>query len=165
MKALTTLFALALFCATAYGQTIKALGYNTTNGQVVANTGTNVLTFTNGLVSLKGIIAEEVLSLLVEAQSGTNATTITSTGIDFAGIAASNTRTSLGLYATNSAAVFAALALWDDSNSEFGMAVQDRELTISQGLVSTNAPTDATNAVRWIRVNQGTNSYRVPLYQ
>ena len=29
------------------GQTIKSLGYNTTNGQVVANTGTNVLTFTN----------------------------------------------------------------------------------------------------------------------
>jgi hypothetical protein len=47
MKALTTLFALAIFCATACGQTIKTLGYNTTNGQVVANTGTNVLKFTN----------------------------------------------------------------------------------------------------------------------
>jgi hypothetical protein len=29
------------------GQTIKSLGYNTTNGQVVASTGTNPLTFTN----------------------------------------------------------------------------------------------------------------------
>lgn len=29
------------------GQTIKSLGFNTTNGQVVANTGTNPLTFTN----------------------------------------------------------------------------------------------------------------------
>ena len=29
------------------GQTIRTLGFNTTNGQVVANTGTNVLTFTN----------------------------------------------------------------------------------------------------------------------
>jgi hypothetical protein len=47
MKTLTTLFALALFCATGYGQTIKSLGYNTTSGEVVANTGTNVLTFTN----------------------------------------------------------------------------------------------------------------------
>jgi hypothetical protein len=42
MKTLTTLFALATLCATAYGQTIKALGYNTTNGQVVYS-GTNIL--------------------------------------------------------------------------------------------------------------------------
>jgi hypothetical protein len=46
MKTLTTLFALALFCATGHAQTIKSLGYNTVNGQVVY-TGTNVLTFTN----------------------------------------------------------------------------------------------------------------------
>jgi hypothetical protein len=46
MKTLTTLFALATLCATAYGQTIKSLGFNTTNGEVVY-TGTNVLTFTN----------------------------------------------------------------------------------------------------------------------
>jgi hypothetical protein len=43
------LLATALLCwaAPAAGQTVKSLGYNTTNGQVVANTGTNVLTFTN----------------------------------------------------------------------------------------------------------------------
>ena len=35
------------------GQTIKSLGYNTTNGQVVANTGTNTLRFTNN-VSFQG---------------------------------------------------------------------------------------------------------------
>jgi hypothetical protein len=51
MKTLTTLLALALFCATGYGQTIKSLGYNTTNGEVVANTGTNVLTFTNAIAA------------------------------------------------------------------------------------------------------------------
>jgi hypothetical protein len=38
---------LATLCATSHGQTIKSLGYNTTNGQVVLNTGTNTLTFTN----------------------------------------------------------------------------------------------------------------------
>lgn len=37
------------FGLSGFGQTIKTLGYNTTNGQVVANTGTNVLTFTNPL--------------------------------------------------------------------------------------------------------------------
>jgi hypothetical protein len=48
MKHLFLALLLATLCsATSYGQTIKTLGYNTTNGQVIANTGTNVLTFTN----------------------------------------------------------------------------------------------------------------------
>jgi hypothetical protein len=45
--ALFTLLLATLCATTSFGQTIKSLGYNTTNGQVVANTGTNVLTFTN----------------------------------------------------------------------------------------------------------------------
>jgi hypothetical protein len=48
MKTLTTLFALAILSATACGQTIKALGYDTASGEVVY-TGTNTLTFTNSL--------------------------------------------------------------------------------------------------------------------
>jgi len=44
---LLTLLLVTLCAATVYGQTIRTLGFNTTNGQVVANTGTNVLTFTN----------------------------------------------------------------------------------------------------------------------
>jgi|LakMenEpi03Aug12_release.lakeMendotaPanAssembly.Ray.scaffolds.fasta_scaffold395863_1 hypothetical protein len=48
MKHLLFIIVLAILCAaTSFGQTIKTLGFNTTNGQVVANTGTNVLTFTN----------------------------------------------------------------------------------------------------------------------
>ena len=35
------------FGLSGFGQTIKSLGYNATNGQVVANTGTSALTFTN----------------------------------------------------------------------------------------------------------------------
>jgi hypothetical protein len=57
MKTLTTLLALALFCATGYGQTIKSLGYNTTNGQVVY-TGTNTLTFTNAFTISTNAVAE-----------------------------------------------------------------------------------------------------------
>jgi hypothetical protein len=49
MKTLTTLFALAILSATASAQTIKALGYNTTNGEV-AYSGTNVLTFTSATI-------------------------------------------------------------------------------------------------------------------
>jgi hypothetical protein len=50
MKHLFLTLLLATLCATtSYGQTIKSLGFNSTNGQVVANTGTNTLTFTNAL--------------------------------------------------------------------------------------------------------------------
>jgi hypothetical protein len=41
-----TLLLATLFAATSYGQTLKALAYNTTNG-VVAYSGTNTMTFTN----------------------------------------------------------------------------------------------------------------------
>ena len=37
----------AILCASTSAQSIRTLGFNSTNGQVVANTGTNVLTFTN----------------------------------------------------------------------------------------------------------------------
>lgn len=47
MKHLLSILLTAALCATASAQTIRTLGFNTTNGQVVANTGTNVLTFTN----------------------------------------------------------------------------------------------------------------------
>jgi hypothetical protein len=45
MKTFLTLLLATLCAATSYGQTLKALMYNTTNAQVVANTGTNLLTF------------------------------------------------------------------------------------------------------------------------
>jgi len=48
MKHLLTLLLLAACAVTAQGQTIKTLGYNTTNGNVVYK-GTNVLTFTNNV--------------------------------------------------------------------------------------------------------------------
>ena len=48
MRHLLTLLAALLLCsAPLHAQTLKSLMYNSTNGQVVANTGTNVLTFTN----------------------------------------------------------------------------------------------------------------------
>ena len=45
MNHLLSILLAATLCATASAQTIKTLGFNTTTGQVVANTGTNVLTF------------------------------------------------------------------------------------------------------------------------
>jgi hypothetical protein len=46
MKTLLATLLIATLCATGYGQTIKSLGYNATNGEVVY-TSTNTLTFTN----------------------------------------------------------------------------------------------------------------------
>jgi hypothetical protein len=46
---LTILAALFLCAAPVQAQTLKSLMFNTTNGQVVANTGTNTLTFTNAI--------------------------------------------------------------------------------------------------------------------
>jgi hypothetical protein len=52
MKTFLTILLVTLCAAASYGQTIKSLGFNTANGQVIANTGTNVLTFmgSNGIV-------------------------------------------------------------------------------------------------------------------
>ena len=78
---------------------------------------------------------------------------------------AATTRTNLGLYNTNAPAAFAALALWDEVNDEIGLRVVDDEIRVTPILIGTNAPTDTTNAVKWIRFVEGTNYYRVPLYQ
>lgn len=49
MKHLAALF-LLLAASAAFGQTVKTLGFNTTNGHVVYS-GTNALTFTNGVAA------------------------------------------------------------------------------------------------------------------
>jgi hypothetical protein len=57
MKHLFFTLLLATLCAaTGYGQTMKALSYNTTNNQVVASLGTNSLTFTNNVLIASGAL-------------------------------------------------------------------------------------------------------------
>ena len=58
MRHLLSILAALTLCSAAYGQTMKSLMFNATNGQVVANTGTNALTFTND-VEVNQIIADE----------------------------------------------------------------------------------------------------------
>jgi hypothetical protein len=107
MKTLLTLL-LATLCAASYGQTIKALGYNTTNGQVVYS-GTNTLSF-NSVVKLNGLTAQnavtfqkaiafdDVESLDIEATTRTNlglgATWLTNGNV-------TNFRNAIGLGTTN----------------------------------------------------------------
>jgi hypothetical protein len=96
MKTLLTLLIAAFCAATGYGQTIKTLGYNTTNGQVVYS-GTNILTFTTSVN-----FASDAFGSSFETGSGSNFARLTPDGFQFghAGIAAA-TRTNLGLGATN----------------------------------------------------------------
>jgi hypothetical protein len=58
MKHLLLTLLLATLCATAYGQTIKSLGYDTASGEVIANTGTNTLTFTNAFNVATNAVAQ-----------------------------------------------------------------------------------------------------------
>jgi hypothetical protein len=154
MKTLTTLLALAILSATASAQTIKSLGFNTTNGEVVANTGTNTLTFTNVLAFTTNAVPQ------VRTNLGLGATWLTNTN-------AETFRTDIGLYDTNldNATVFSALALYDFANGDIGLEVFDGALRVISQLITTTAPADTTNAVRWIEVIEGTNSYRIPLFQ
>jgi len=167
---LLSLALLALLCAPASGQTLKALSYNTTNGEV-AYTGTNVLRLPDFVVD--GGISISYDKMRWEGGERLNFETLEffdtwtfNSPLDFATTeAAATTRTNLGLYNTNAPAAFAALALWDEANDVVGLRVVDDEIRLAPILIGTSAPTDTTNAVKWIRVVEGTNSYRLPLFQ
>jgi hypothetical protein len=118
MKRLLFTLLLAAFCATGHAQTIKSLGYNTVNGQVVY-TGTNVLTFTNqvsvgdsqaiigsgngvlfffdqdGTKDIFGFDGGEPDVARARANLGLGATWLTNTNV-------TNFRTAIGLGASNS---------------------------------------------------------------
>jgi hypothetical protein len=98
MKTLFLTLLLATLCAaTGYGQTIKSLGYNTTNGNVVY-TGTNNLFFTNDVYFLR-IETEDLQITSTNILQLDSLRVVGSVGIEFEGGAAA-TRTNLGLGAT-----------------------------------------------------------------
>ncbi len=151
------LVALLLFlaAATGYGQTVKTLGYNTTNGQIVYG-GTNSLTFTNAFAFSTNTLAATVrtnLGLGWSALTNTNAADFrTAIALSWSGLTntnASTFRSALeipwsGLTNTNAAAFQAAL------------------------FPATNAAPTNTNAPvpdAWLDVQVGTNTYKLPLWQ
>lgn len=67
MNYLISFLLAAILCAIASAQTIKTLGYNTTNGQVVANTGASPLAFTSKVTFLGGISGSEEEGLEVRS--------------------------------------------------------------------------------------------------
>jgi hypothetical protein len=70
MKKLALTLVFGVLGVGVYGQTIKSLGYNTTNGQVVANTGTNVLQFTNNVSFQGGLLINGSGVFYVSATNG-----------------------------------------------------------------------------------------------
>ena len=165
---LTLLAALTILVSPAAAQTIKSLGFNTTNGRVVANTGTNVLTFTNsikfgngsligeygiyfGTTNDFGINLEEakIVSIsnnpILDFGDGSNIQA--NWPISFLNTNASRTtRTNLGVGLP---------LLTNTSITNFQAA-----------LFSTNtAPTNTTNVSAWTTIQIGANAFRVPLYQ
>ena len=99
MKHRILLIVLATLCAVASssGQTIRALGYDTTNGQVVYS-GTNTLTFTNAFS-----FSTNAVSAQVRTNLSLGAAWLTNTNV-------TNFRTAIGL-GTNSYATFGGAAI------------------------------------------------------
>lgn len=154
LKTLLAAF-LLLVAATGYGQTVKTLGYNTTNGHIIY-AGTNALTFTNAFAFSTNTLAASVrtnLGLGFAALTNANAADFrTAIALPWSGLTntnASTFRTALdlpwaGLTNTN-AATFQA-ALFPATNA---------------APTNTNAPTP--NA--WLDVQVGTNTFKLPLWQ
>ena len=108
---LTILAALFVCAAPAQAQTLKSLMYNSTNGQVVANTGTNVLTFPFYIRIADGAGIESTYSgtsidfdgEFLNLIGGSAVNILSPNGIGFIHTnSAGATRTNLGLGATNS---------------------------------------------------------------
>jgi hypothetical protein len=168
MKHLLTLLVLAACAVTARGQTIKTLGYNTANGNVVY-AGTNTLTFTNtnGL-RVNNLSAESGLFLFDLATVTSDGEMFFST-ISFVNTTnAAETRTNLGattignavFTATNAVAARQALGL-QTYTLTLTNSVNDVEIgsTVSNVTVGwTIAPTNATYAARTLIGAGQTNS-------
>lgn len=135
--------AFALLEVSAMAQTIKALGYNTTNGQVVC--ATNKLTLTNKLVFPSDANHGGLNQLAL--QISTNDTGFyVSTSSGNAMVAAHNGSAAYAL--TTNVIIFYKPLRYN-----------------STSVGSTNAPTNSSSVARWIEVQVGTSSYRLPLYQ
>jgi hypothetical protein len=103
MKTFFTILLATLCAATSYGQTMKALSYNASNG-VVAYSGTNTLTFTNERIDFRTIGADgtqvwDVVNNLFLTDLSLQNSSISFFGTN-AAAAAATTRTNLSLGAT-----------------------------------------------------------------
>ena len=129
------------------GQTIKSLGYNTTNGQVVANTGT--LTFTNPSVFPQIYSPDLVADNLTVDGAIYFTETLTNVSVTRANLGATAIGNAI-FTASNSVAARQALGLQSYTNTlTNSVGTVEIGSTVSNVTVGwTIAPTDATYSVR-----------------
>jgi hypothetical protein len=153
MKHLFSILITAILCATASAQTIKTLGYNSTNGQVVANTN---ITFTNN-VSFESLFVgntngSALTITTTNALFGVGVQINSTNGIFFGGVnsntASSVTRTNLrlGLPAlTNTSNVTAMRALAGSTNTNhpfsgtitiYDFNADAHDIVVSNGIIT-----------------------------
>ena len=172
---LALLAALTLLAAPAAAQTIKSLGFNTTNGQVVANTGTNVLTFTNAIsVSGGQILSPMGTTNFVGVGVGSTSSGLASDGFIQGNIGIVDDGNLIALFG-NGAGVYMYRPITFASGVEqtrtnlglgLGLLTNTSITNFQSAMFSTNtAPTNTTNAAAWTTIQIGTNTFRVPLYQ
>jgi hypothetical protein len=162
MKHLLLTLLLAICAATGYGQTIKTLGYNTTNGQIVYS-GTNTLTFTNAVLwnanvsavdlgadnlTVEGAIyfTEALTNLAVTRTNlGLGATWLTNTNV-------TNFRTAIGLGVTNNV-VFQDLQLGTDLlfNGNTGTISwsSNNYISLEDGRIGAGVPSATNDVFVW----------------
>jgi hypothetical protein len=144
MKPFLLTLLLATLCATGYGQTIKSLGYNTTNGEVVY-TGTNVLTFTNQVVKFEA--SAEISDLEVDSLGVANSA-VFAEAFEFATTnAAATARTNLGLG-------WPALISSNAATSLLGLDVSNQVIAATN-IIFTNGVAFTTNAAAATLANLG----------
>jgi hypothetical protein len=157
MKYRILIILLAAMCAvaSASGQSIRTLGYNTTNGEVVYS-GTNTLTFTNnfnfssGNVQFSGtqIVGNGLYIDFDDGAIGGGPITLdTNSAIAFQGSAAATTLTNLGLplpalTQTSNVLMMRALAGSTNTNEPFSgtFSIRDensdtRDISVSNGII------------------------------
>jgi hypothetical protein len=187
MKRILTLLLAALCTANSYGQTIKTLGYNTTNGKVVA--ATNVV-WTNSFKFSTNTIAAQVRTNLGLAWSAlTNSNTATgffgytqpagqeafvvnppfpAEIIAFTNITVAGNFSGNYTVGEDQAIGFEGGAEQTRTNLGLGWPglTSTNAANLQSALFSTNtAPTNTSNVVAWTTIQIGTNAFRVPLYK
>jgi len=119
-------------------------------------------------ISTNTIRAESPISF----SAGNDSATRTNLGLPWTGLTNANADAFLtalrvleDINSTNLLSVTAARHLYDETGQGLSLKGDEGEFVTSASFVTTNAPANSTNAVRWLILTEGTNSYRVPLYQ
>jgi hypothetical protein len=143
MKRLLSILLTAILCSTAASaQTIRTLNFNSTNGEVIANTGTNLLAFTN---TIKFSVFNEADVILEEVYTDTNK----EVGIHVANqelIAGGN---AVFAWTTNE------IKFYQPANFYDGTAANTRTNLFGHGGVSTNISVVGTNSTNTLVFTNG----------